>query len=67
VRRRLPLVALAALLVLLTGAPSTTAQGPGAPLRNVPTAPAGTAFSYQGLLKNGNTPVNGACNFQFSL
>jgi hypothetical protein len=30
-------------------------------------APLGTAFTYQGLLKNGGSPVNAAADFEFSL
>jgi hypothetical protein len=30
-------------------------------------APLGTAFTYQGQLKNAGGPVNDTCNFQFSL
>jgi hypothetical protein len=61
---RTPRLALAALLALLAAAPGATAQGPSGSLANVLAAPAGTAFTYQGLLKNGNAPVNGTCNFR---
>lgn len=38
------------------------------PLRLNPLqAPLGTAFSYQGQLTSGGTPVNGRCDFQFRL
>ena len=45
------------------------AQGPApkAPRINSPKANAGTAFTYQGQLKNGGTGVNGSCDMQFSL
>lgn len=62
-KRRLPLLVLALLLALLLGVPGATAQGPSAPAA----APAGSAFSYQGQLKNGGGPVTAACDFQFAL
>ncbi len=47
------------------------AEGPAAPSSapgNVSAlAPLGTAFTYQGQLKQGGNPVNGTCDFQFSL
>jgi hypothetical protein len=65
--RKPPLVFLVVLVALLVAVPGATAQGPGSPPRAVLAAPAGTAFTYQGLLKNASGPVTGACNFQFSL
>lgn len=62
--------ALAALLALSLGL--SAAQGPGTGL---PTGPAGggphgdigTAFTYQGQLKDAGGPVNGTCDFRFGL
>jgi hypothetical protein len=42
------------------------AQGPK-PGTRAPQALAGTAFTYQGQLKNSSAAVNGTCDFQFSL
>lgn len=47
--------------VLLTGNVAAQA-GPVGPQASV-----GTGFTYQGQLKNANGPVNGVCDFQFSL
>jgi hypothetical protein len=51
---RIVLTALS-LLVALTGAGLVLA------------APLGTAFTYQGQLRQAGLPVNGTCDFQFSL
>ena len=59
-------VALFVLLAALFSAVMVDAQGPK-PGSRAPSAPAGTAFSYQGQLKNGGAGVNGACDFQFGL
>ena len=42
------------------------AEGPE-PQGNAGDPPLGTAFTYQGQLKQGGNPVNGTCDFQFSL
>ena len=38
-----------------------------ASLGTAPSAALGTGFTYQGQLKQGDNPVNGTCDFQFSL
>ncbi len=43
------------------------AQRPPPGGRRSPAALAGTAFTYQGQLKNAGAPVNGTCNLQFGL
>jgi hypothetical protein len=55
-------------LLLMLSAVGVAAQGP-APTGSVeaPAAALGTAFTYQGRLRNSGNPVNGACDFQFSL
>jgi hypothetical protein len=57
------------LLALGVGVMIADAQGPKptAPKRKAPTANAGTAFTYQGQLKNNGALVNGTCDFQFGL
>jgi hypothetical protein len=59
----LPVLSLAlALIALLANLPGIVgAQGLG------PQAAMGTAFTYQGRLTDGNTPVDGICNFTFGL
>ena len=57
---------LAVVLLALAVGPGQ-AQGPG-PQGDVGVQAAlGTAFTYQGQLKSGGNPVNGNCDFQFSL
>jgi len=71
-----------ALLLLALAAGLTQAQGPEPPGEGVPpqgdvgiqaalgTAPSaalGTGFTYQGQLKKDGNPINGNCDFQFSL
>jgi hypothetical protein len=49
---------------------SAQAQSKAPPSAVSPSSPAvltGTAFRYQGQLKNGSTPVNSTCDFSFSL
>ncbi len=47
---------------------ATTMAYSSAPLPSaLPQTATGTAFTYQGQLKQGATPVNGQCDFQFSL
>ncbi len=54
-------------LSLVAGVVMVSAQEP-LPQEGVSTQTAlGTAFTYQGQLKSGGEPVNGACDFQFSL
>jgi hypothetical protein len=43
------------------------AQGPDPQVPAEPQAALGTAFTYQGQLKNASGPINGTCDFQFSL
>lgn len=51
-----------ALLASLVSAQDFGPQGDAGML-----APLGTAFTYQGQLRSGDAPVNGACDLQFSL
>jgi hypothetical protein len=64
-------VLLAALVVLLAVAATATlalAQGPkGAGQALAPLVSVGTAFTYQGQLKNAAGSVNNTCDFQFRL
>ncbi|MCX7707997.1 MAG: hypothetical protein N2204_08330, partial [Anaerolineae bacterium] len=56
------------LLAVVTGL--GRAQGPEGVTAFAPTqpsAPVGDAFTYQGQLKQGGAPVNGTCDFQFSV
>ncbi len=52
------------MLTLLLGASQATGQQ-GGPQR--PQGTVGTAFTYQGQLKNASGPVNGACDLRFRL
>jgi hypothetical protein len=67
--RQLALIPLAALALALVLVPRTVVQGtelaavPAAPLA----VPIGTAFTYQGQLKQGGVPVNGTCDVRFRL
>jgi len=63
-----------AVLLLALAVGLARAQGPQPPGRGVPPqggvgiqALMGIAFTYQGQLKKGGNPVNGICDFQFSL
>ncbi len=67
-----PFVALFLVLVLGGGvllAGQARAQAPSEPitLEASPDAALGSAFTYQGRLLDGGTPVDGACDFEFSL
>ncbi|MDW8316534.1 MAG: hypothetical protein RMN53_01645, partial [Anaerolineae bacterium] len=56
------------LMVLVAGLGQ--AQGPEGGTASAPaepSAPLSDAFTYQGQLKQGGAPVNGTCDFQFSL
>jgi hypothetical protein len=65
---RVILVALAVLLAVTATATLTLAQGPkGTGEITAPLASAGTAFTYQGQLKNDAGSVNATCDFQFGL
>ena len=67
-RRLLSLVLMVGLLFATTGGALAQDGGPGSPqVGESVTALAGTGFTYQGELKNGGSPVNGTCDFQFSL
>jgi hypothetical protein len=59
-------VALFVLLAALFSAVMVDAQGPK-PGSRAPRANAGTAFTYQGQLKNGGVAVNGTCDIIFAL
>ncbi len=54
-------------LILLAGGVLVSAQGPDPQGDGSVQAALGTAFTYQGQLKSGGNPVNGNCDFQFSL
>ena len=54
-------------LVLLVGPANVAAQVSLDPAARPLQAVAGTAFTYQGQIKNADGPVNGTCDFQFSL
>ena len=62
--RKYSLVALVVVLALLLSVSGVIAQeqGPQSPQSAI-----GTAFTYQGQLKNASGPINGNCDFQFSL
>lgn len=53
-------IGLVILLTLLAAVPGQ-AQGPESQIS------LGTPFTYQGILRSGNIPVSGSCDFQFSL
>lgn len=67
------LVVSAVLLLTLVGGASATGQEPAASPTSSsanPSAPQttlGTAFTYQGQLRNNGNPVNANCDFQFAL
>jgi len=63
---RILFVALFVLLAALFSAVIVDAQGPK-PGARAPSALAGTAFTYQGQLKNGGVAVNGTCDIIFAL
>ena len=61
-------LAAALMLVLVLSASGAAAQGPTGPTGGGGTnQPVGTAFTYQGQLKNGGNAVNGNCDFAFYL
>ncbi len=76
-KKRLILASVLALMLLLGGVGPSQAQGPVDPEGNAvfTVQSAGgdvlgnlsTGFTYQGQLKKNGTPVNGTCDFQFSL
>ena len=67
-RRLLSLVLMVGLLFATTGGALAQDGGPGSPqVGESVAALAGTAFTYQGELRNGGTPVTATCDFQFSL
>ena len=49
------------------GQPDAGAFDTAPEVSSAPAAALGTAFTYQGQLKSGGTPYNGACDFQFKL
>lgn len=61
------LIAWIVVLTLLIGVGSVAAQQDKPPARPDSPTTLGTAFTYQGELKKGTTPITGACNFHFSL
>ena len=64
--QKLFVIVFAALLIVILSVTIADAQGPK-PGARAPQALAGTAFTYQGQLKNSGAAVNGTCDFQFSL
>jgi hypothetical protein len=60
-------VAVFVLLATAFGVAMVAAQGSQSDDPHAPNANAGTAFTYQGQLKNNGTPVNGSCNLAFGL
>ena len=67
-KNRWPFIsALLALCLLALVVGPGQAQGPGPQGDTGIQAALGTAFTYQGQLKQGGNPVNGNCDFQFSL
>ena len=67
--RKHSLVVFGVVLALLAGVAGTSAQSqrPQDVLGTVASAPLSTSFTYQGQLKNASGPMNGNCDFQFSL
>jgi len=63
--RRLPIVAVACLLALASGAGA--AALPAQPAAPAGGSVAGTAFTYQGRLNDGGQPANGVYDFEFKL
>jgi len=55
------------LIMLLVTVGLTQAQGARLQHTNLPQAPLGTAFTYQGRLIRDGSPVTDTCDFQFSL
>jgi len=68
-RRKLVAVVSALALVLLCGGGAVAQEGGQTPgdASSVAAAPLGTAFTYQGQIKQGGAPVNGSCDFRFQL
>jgi hypothetical protein len=67
-KNRWPFIsALLALCLLALAVGAGQAQGPGPQGDAGVQAALGTAFTYQGQLKQGGNPVNANCDFQFSL
>lgn len=64
--QKLFVIVFAALLMVTLSVTIADAQGPK-PGTRAPQALAGTAFTYQGQLKNSGAAVNGTCDFQFGL
>jgi len=54
-------------ILALVGVAQIFAQGPNPRNPRAPRALVGTAFTYQGQLKDNGTPANGAYDFQFAL
>src|SRR5574337_421274 len=65
-RKYFPLTLLT-LFTLLLSASGTAAQDTGPDPGLAAQAALGTAFTYQGQLQRGGSPVTDTCNFQFSL
>jgi hypothetical protein len=60
-------VALVLMSLLLLSLGSITAQGPESQANQGTQAQIGSAFTYQGYLAAGETPVDDSCDFQFAL
>jgi hypothetical protein len=65
--RKLWVVCIIVALGLMAGVMLALAQEPSSQGDVEVQAVVGTAFTYQGQLRQGGNPVNGACDFQFSL
>ncbi len=66
-RHKVLFVALFVLLATVLGVALVAAQGAEPGVVQAPSALAGTAFTYQGQLKNNGTPVTSSCNLAFGL
>ena len=66
-RRILPTLGLVAVMIALVGAGWAAARGTAVPLAAPDRVVTGTAFSYQGHLKDAGGPVTDTCDFEFDL
>ena len=64
---RKPILALIVLFALMLNVSGVVAQGGGPSSQTSAQVALGTAFTYQGQLKNGSGFVTGPCDFQFGL
>lgn len=67
-RRQILVRVMTLALVLALGAELSLAQEPTTPTTvAAQSSPLGTAFTYQGQIRRDGNPINGTCDFQFSL